>query len=435
MRVRVPVVLGATVAIAAIVHAALALRSLAPWIVPDELIYSEIAKSLADGGLPKVRGDVTFEWGLGYPGLLAPIWAVVDDVERAYAVAKIWNALILASTAIPAYFLARRFTSEGYALVAAALTVSIPPLLYAGTLMTEVALYPAFVLAVWAITRAVEAPSSRTQLGALGAIGLACIVKSLSSVLIAALVAAIVLYHALDRGRAGESFSNRLRPYLVTWVGDRRECGRRRRGAADRRQSTAGRARDVCQRARAHAAERGAALDRAPSRRARPRTRGHPACGCGDRDRSGCPSRRCAAGEAVRRRLRSGRDPVARRRRRVRLGPVPRVLRLSGERGPPSGAKHVHARAAVLRRARHVATGSPRKPGGGRWSNGRRRRIAGADPSRRLRSQRALPGARARSVGREPRRDLLARGRALRDASCSASSSSPRPGSAPRPGS
>ena len=106
-------VLGATVAIAAIVHAALALRSLAPWIVPDELIYSELAKSLGDGGLPKVRGDVTFEWGLGYPALLAPIWAVVDDVERAYAVAKIWNALILASTAIPAYFLARRFTPTG----------------------------------------------------------------------------------------------------------------------------------------------------------------------------------------------------------------------------------------------------------------------------------------------------------------------------------
>jgi hypothetical protein len=219
MRARVAVVLGATVAIAAIVHAALALRSLAPWIVPDELIYSEIAKSLGDGGLPEVRGDVTFEWGLGYSALIAPIWAVVDDVAQAYAVAKIWNALILASTVIPAFFLARRFTSEGYALVVAALTVSIPPLLYAGTLMTEVALYPAFVLAVWAMTRAVGAPSARTQLVALGAIGLACIVKSLSSVLIVALVAAIVLYHALDRDRAGEPFRSRLRPYLVTWVG------------------------------------------------------------------------------------------------------------------------------------------------------------------------------------------------------------------------
>ena len=56
--------LGATVAIAAIVHAALALRSLAPWIVPDEPMYSEIAKSIGDGGLPKVRGEVTVEWGL-----------------------------------------------------------------------------------------------------------------------------------------------------------------------------------------------------------------------------------------------------------------------------------------------------------------------------------------------------------------------------------
>ena len=213
MRARVAVALGATVAIAAIVHAALALRSLAPWIIPDELIYSEIAKSIGEGGLPKVHDEVTFEWGLGYPALFAPIWALSDDVERAYAAAKVMNALILASTAIPAYFLARRFTSEAYALVVAVLSVSIPPMLYAGTLMTEVALYPAFVLAVWAITRAVEAPSARTQLMALGTIGLACIVKSLSSVLILALVGAIALYHALDRGRAGETFPGRLRPY------------------------------------------------------------------------------------------------------------------------------------------------------------------------------------------------------------------------------
>jgi hypothetical protein len=83
VRARVPLVLGATVAIAAIVHAALALRSLAPWIVVDELIYSELAKSLGDGRLPKVRGEVTFEWGLGYPALLAP-----DLVVTSYSDAR-----------------------------------------------------------------------------------------------------------------------------------------------------------------------------------------------------------------------------------------------------------------------------------------------------------------------------------------------------------
>lgn len=219
-RLPVPLLLGAIVALTALVHAALALRSLAPWIVPDELIYSELAKSLGAGGLPAVREEVTFAWGLGYPAVLAPIWAVFDDIETAYATARVWNAVILASTAVPAYFFARRFTSEGYALTAAALSVSIPPLLYAGTLMTEVALYPTFALAVLAIVRAVEQPGVWTQAAALGSIGLACLVKSLASVLFVALVLAIVLFHLLETraGSAEGSLGRRMRAYAVTWL-------------------------------------------------------------------------------------------------------------------------------------------------------------------------------------------------------------------------
>jgi hypothetical protein len=212
--------LGGIVVVAAVVHAALALRSHAPWIVPDELIYSELAKSLGAGRAPSVREVVTFEWGLGYPALLAPIWALFEDIEAAYAAARIWNATILASTAVPAYFLARRFTSEGYALVAAALTVSIPPMVYAGTLMTEVALYPAFVLAVLAIVVAVERPGAATQLTALGTIAVACFVKSVASVLFVGLAFAIVVFHLLDaRGDGGSaSLPARLRRYAVTWL-------------------------------------------------------------------------------------------------------------------------------------------------------------------------------------------------------------------------
>src|SRR5688500_3243857 len=37
------------------------------WIFPDELLYSEVAKSLADGDLPAVRGVTSFDYGLLYP--------------------------------------------------------------------------------------------------------------------------------------------------------------------------------------------------------------------------------------------------------------------------------------------------------------------------------------------------------------------------------
>jgi hypothetical protein len=216
MRLPVSLVVGSTVLIAALLHTALALRSPSPWIVPDELIYSELAKSLGTSGMPRIRGEVSFDWGLGYPALLAPIWAVVDDIGTAYVLAKTLNAVVLASTALPAYFLARRFVDERSALIVAALSVSIPPMLYAGTLMTEVALYPAFVVALLAITRALEQPTLRAQGFALAAIGVACTIKTLSAALLIAYCAAILAYHWLEH-RSGDSLRRQLRAYALTW--------------------------------------------------------------------------------------------------------------------------------------------------------------------------------------------------------------------------
>ena len=105
-------VLGAVVFLATALHALFALRSPSIWIVPDELIYSELAKSLGEGGLPKIRGEVSFAYGLGYPLLLAPVWAAFADVETAYAVAKVLNAFLLSLAAVPSYFLSRRFVDE-----------------------------------------------------------------------------------------------------------------------------------------------------------------------------------------------------------------------------------------------------------------------------------------------------------------------------------
>ena len=216
MRLPASLILGATVVVAAVIHAALTLGIPSPWIVPDEMIYSELARSFAEGGVPRIRGEVSFDWGLGYPALLAPIWAIVDDVGTAYGVAKAWNAVLLASTAVPAYFLARRFVEEKSALIVAALSVSIPPMLYAGTLMTEVALYPAFVLALLAMTWALEQPSVRAQGSALAAVGLVCTIKTLGAVLLVAYCAAILVYHWLDL-RNRSAWRRRIRSYIFTW--------------------------------------------------------------------------------------------------------------------------------------------------------------------------------------------------------------------------
>ena len=215
IRLSVPVVLGAIVVVSAGLHAAVALSVSSPWIVPDELIYSELAKSLGEGGLPRIRDEVSFAYGLGYPALLAPVWAAFDDVATAYAVAKVLNALVLSLTAVPAYFLTRRFVTSSYALAVGALAVSVPSMLYAGTLMTEVAFYPTFVLALLGIAYALERPTLAAQAAALGAIALASAVKMLAVVLVIAYMVAIVLYQWLE-SRDRSQLRQRLTAYAPT---------------------------------------------------------------------------------------------------------------------------------------------------------------------------------------------------------------------------
>jgi len=131
----------------------------APWIMVDELIYSELAKSLADSGRFLVRGEVTAAYGIVYPALIAPAWALFESVPQAYAAAKAINAFVMSLAALPAYFLARRVLAEPLALAAAALTVAVPSMVYTATLMTENAFYPLFLAAALAMVLWLERPT------------------------------------------------------------------------------------------------------------------------------------------------------------------------------------------------------------------------------------------------------------------------------------
>ena len=216
-RVHLPLALGAIVAGAAIAHAMLALRLESTWIIPDELIYSELAQSLADGGPPSIRGEQSYGVvGLGYPAVLAPVSAIFSDTSAAYAVARALNALVLALTALPAYFLARQFVRPTFALLVAVLAVSVPSMLYAGTLMTEVVLYPVFVSALLAMVKSLVRPRAFWQVTTLVAIAAACTIKVLAVLLVPAYVAAILIHDRLER-RSGARAGTAFRSYAPTW--------------------------------------------------------------------------------------------------------------------------------------------------------------------------------------------------------------------------
>ena len=145
------------------VRIALAPRVVAPWIMVDELIYSELAKSVAANGHFLIRGVPSNGYGFVYPALIAPAFRLFDSVPRAYAAAKDINAVVMSLAAIPAYLLARRLVSPLQSLVAALLTVAIPSLLYTGTLMTENAFYPLFLLIALLLVLTLERPTPLRQ--------------------------------------------------------------------------------------------------------------------------------------------------------------------------------------------------------------------------------------------------------------------------------
>ena len=147
------------VAVSILVRWVLGRRTIAPWIVVDEIIYAELAKSFAAGEGFEIRGDdVGAALGVVYPILISPAY-LFDSLVDAYAAAKVINAALISLVAIPTYFLARRIVSQLAALTAAVLAVAIPGLLYSGMIMTENVFYPLFVTAALALVLVLERPT------------------------------------------------------------------------------------------------------------------------------------------------------------------------------------------------------------------------------------------------------------------------------------
>lgn len=199
------------------VRAALALLGPAPWILPDELIYAELGRSLLESGGFQLREESfsALSFGPLYPIVTAPAYAL--PAPLAYLVVKLLNAFLFSAAAIPAYLLAQRLLSRRLALTAAALAVVVPSGVYTTKVMTESIAYPAFLLALLAMTVAVERPSARTQMVALAAIALATLTRAQMVVLLPAFVTAIVLTSVVHARR--EDVARSVGRFKATWIG------------------------------------------------------------------------------------------------------------------------------------------------------------------------------------------------------------------------
>ena len=191
--------LGAIVVGSVAVRIALGRQVVAPWIMVDELIYSELAKSFATTGHFEIRGVASNGYGFVYPALISPAWKLFGAMPSVYGAAKAINAIAMSLAAVPAYFLARRLLGTGLALLAAVLTVLVPSMLYTGTLMTENAFYPLFLVVCLALVATLERPTPLRQAGVLVLCGLAYATRQQAIALVPAVAMAPPLHGLIDR--------------------------------------------------------------------------------------------------------------------------------------------------------------------------------------------------------------------------------------------
>jgi hypothetical protein len=204
--VRAALALGALVLVALVGYGLLSTFVAGPRVFGDEVIYLDAGDSLADGHGLLVQ-EHRYGRGPGYPGTIAPIAVVTQDRSTVYFWAKLFNALWFALTAIPIYLLAHRLLPRRTSFVVTALSLLIPSSIYVGLVMTDSLAYLVGLVAVYAIVLAVERPTWRRQLAVPAAVLVAYLVRPQFAVLYPAFVLAVA---AVSR--------RRLRDLWVTGV-------------------------------------------------------------------------------------------------------------------------------------------------------------------------------------------------------------------------
>jgi hypothetical protein len=191
-------VLTAVVGFAWAIRTLLALAHATPIYLPDEYIYSTLARSLAESGRPLIRGEAASFPALLEPILAAPFW-LFGDAALAYRLTQSMHAMAMAVAAVPAYLLVRRLGGGKWVgLAAAALAVAAPSLVYTSYVTADAVAYPLVLAAIYAGVGTLARPTHRGQIAFLAFASLATFARVQYVVLpLAYLAAALVV----ERGR------------------------------------------------------------------------------------------------------------------------------------------------------------------------------------------------------------------------------------------
>ena len=164
----------------------------------DELQHVRLAISIADtlSLTPYLRGEDVTIYSQLYPLLTAPFYGFLSTTA-AFDAVHIFNAIAMASTAVPVYLLARELgIPKPAATVVATASVMTVWMVLATLVFTEAVAYPASAWAILAIQRALAKPTPARDVLALAAVALAWFARTQLLVL-GGLYLIVVLVHGV----------------------------------------------------------------------------------------------------------------------------------------------------------------------------------------------------------------------------------------------
>ena len=192
-------------ALVLVVAASAIARTLAGWLratpiyFPDEYIYSEVGRSIAEHGRPLVRGGSAHFPALLQPLLTAPAW-LFEDVGTSYRTIQLVNAVVMSLGAVAVFWLARRLgLSQWVAVAIAAFSLAIPDMLYASWILADPFAFPLVLAAVAAATTALDRPTKRAQFAFVAFAGLATFARVQFVVLPVCFVVAMMVVGLRER--------------------------------------------------------------------------------------------------------------------------------------------------------------------------------------------------------------------------------------------
>jgi hypothetical protein len=182
-------------AVAVVVRAIAALALPTPFLFPDEGAYALLGRRLWHHADLAVLGGPS-----QYASALYPVLTGLPS-----AVLRVVQVIAMCGVAIVTYVWARAMVRPAWALTGAALTLALPGLVYAGTIVAEAIFLPLATLASWLAVRALVWPTRRNQLLLVATLVVCGLTRGEANMLVLALLAAALV-------------TRRLRDLWPTWA-------------------------------------------------------------------------------------------------------------------------------------------------------------------------------------------------------------------------